>query len=161
MKISHRTRVGIYCTGALVVAVLAAPAFADRRPECKQAGDWVDAHKGRLPTTLADIAAFPRAYRHAIMSQLPADVRATVWRTRLSQIAQRPITSEQRRVIDDALRLIGPEHYVQNSTKQRLPVEWRTRAAAAFTGKSAVMITELSDAEGSAANVSAALVLAR
>jgi hypothetical protein len=161
MTISRRIRVGVYCTAALVVAILGAPALADRRPECEQAADWVNAHKGRLPATLAKIAAFPRAYRHAIMGQLPADARATVWRARLSQISQRPLTSEQRRVVDDALRFLGPEHYVQKPTKQQLPGEWRTRAAAAFTGKSALLITELSDSEGTAANVEAALVLAR
>lgn len=154
-------RLGTYTSAVGVIAALAIPVTADRRPECKQAADWVQAHKSALPKTLAEVAAFPTAYRHAIVNALPPETRADLWRARLTEVLSRSLTDAQRDVVREGLEIVRPELYAPEPRKYRVPDQWKARAHAAFANGNAKYITALADDEGSFRTFNSALVAAK
>ena len=59
---------------------------------------WVNAHRDRLPQTLAELATYPMAYRRMIIGVLPVDVRVRMWQEHLSSFLDpaSPLTPEQQ-----------------------------------------------------------------
>lgn len=122
---------------ALIGDVFAARIALDLRPACERAADWVESHRGQLPTTLAAISAFPDAYRRAIGGALPPDVAAELWSEHTTNLAHRSQMSELQRnaaleiasMIRPILYERGAENDVARETLQQL---LSTRLAEAF-----------------------------
>lgn len=68
---------------AVMLTTLGTAAPIGEPPECMVAQQWVDAHAGELPTTLAELSRHSMAYRRAIYQALPPATREALWREQL------------------------------------------------------------------------------
>lgn len=144
-------RAVVYTLSLLVCVGLVLPAVADRRPECQQAQEWIEAHKGELPNSLRAIGALPIAYRRAIVGRLTPERRAELWRARLAEVATRDeLTDGQRELVKQAQSLITPELYSPDLFgRKSLPDSWVQQAKREFRYPASSLITELGDGDGS------------
>jgi hypothetical protein len=95
----------------LGVVTVAAVNF-DRRSESKRAEDFAASHAGSLPTTLAELAAYPQAYRKAITRALPLAEQSRLWREQLTLVSQDPsLTNEQRTFVEKVITMATPESF--------------------------------------------------
>jgi hypothetical protein len=86
-----------------------------RVPMCKQAADWVTAHRSELPTTLLDFSRYAYSYRKAIYAAMPGPVRERIWREKLDvYVASHALDSVQRGLI--AHIRLNISTYVSDST---------------------------------------------
>jgi hypothetical protein len=107
-------------------------------PECQKAELWVEAHMDSLPATLEALAPFTPTWRARIFDALPDETKAAIWHERLNQAYSRPLTPDQKALVDEVNATIAPELY---RTKQ-IPASWRPRIAAAFQPDEAFDIFE-------------------
>jgi hypothetical protein len=96
---------------ALLFAVPSALAYreiSDTRPLCERSTEWASAHSATLPQTLEGLAAYPVAYRPAILTTLTPEVKAAMWKEHLARWANssRP---DQRDVIRRAMEFATAE----------------------------------------------------
>jgi hypothetical protein len=84
---SHTNRSRWYVLVPLVlvssVGLVAASRPAPLRP-CEVVATWVAAHKANLPTTLAELATFSKAYQRSIYASMTPAVRVSIWREHLT-----------------------------------------------------------------------------
>ena len=100
---------------------------------------WVDAHKDSLPTTLAELSAFPIPFRKAIVAFVPPEMRLRFWREHLETfIVSGALTAEQSAFVHETsdqlsslLAAPGP-----NPTL----TAWEARAAKLFSRQEASRI---------------------
>lgn len=66
---------------------------------------WVEAHHDRLPTTLAELAQFPVAFRRVIVNAVSAEQRIRFWQAHLSTFLEpgAGLTAAQRTVIAEMI----------------------------------------------------------
>jgi len=69
---------------------------------------WVEAHASDLPRTLAELSAFPIAFRRVIVAVATPERRIAFWREQYEDVLARDLTldPEQRAVIADAIALL-------------------------------------------------------
>jgi hypothetical protein len=124
--------------GDLVVVPLA----FDERPICERAAEWVDAHRGSLPSTLEELAAFPSGYRLAILNALPPDTKARLWKERVQIFAQRPdLTPVQQAAVQEVLTRIDTNLWNRDTKYDALRHETEKALGAGITaafGKSEI-----------------------
>lgn len=54
----------------------------------RQIREWIDKHPEALPQQLADLAAFPMAFRRVMVNVVTPEVRAQLWREHLETFLQ-------------------------------------------------------------------------
>ena len=69
---------------------------------------WVAAHRDRLPSTLAELATFPMAYRRVIVGAVPPSVRVRMWQEHLESFLDptSPLTTEQQAFVRECRETI-------------------------------------------------------
>lgn len=82
-----------------------------------RADAWVAARAGALPNTLGELAAYPQAYREAIVKALPAAEKSRLWHEQLQGLldTRRDLTSEQREFIQHTMTLVTVESFAPNA----------------------------------------------
>jgi hypothetical protein len=65
---------------------------------------WIAAHRDTLPTTLAELTRLPMAYRRAVFSASPPEVRARFWREHWATFLgpDSPLTPQQQAFVREA-----------------------------------------------------------
>lgn len=149
-----RVLLSLFVVAPLVA--LAIPETVDSRPECQRAQAWAAARSASLPATLAEVAAFPTVYRHAIFAALPAETKAALWHARLDQVAAGSLTPAQRALVERARSIVTPDIY---RTRQ-VPKDWVARATREF-GREAFRrnFKELAEGDGSFDTLDSSLLL--
>lgn len=109
--ISSRAGRVVLSVVALVLIAVGAVNF-DTRSESKRAEDFAVSHAGSLPTTLAELAAYPPAYRKAISRALPAAEQSRLWREQLTIVSHdASLTNEQRTFVEKVIAMATPESF--------------------------------------------------
>jgi hypothetical protein len=158
MRNGRRSRWYTLAAVAVVAPLLALalPETADQRPECAQAQAWAADHAQSLPTSLAEVAAFPPAHRRAIFELLPAAGKAALWQERLAQHAALPLSADQRALVDEARGFVSARTFETRS----VPAAWEARARAAFDRATyRRLFNELADSEGELTPATAGVLL--
>ena len=64
---------------------------------------WVEAHRGDLPTNLAELSRYPMAFRRVIVNSVPREVRAAWWGEHLQAVlaTEAELSAEQRACIQE------------------------------------------------------------
>jgi hypothetical protein len=127
-RFSRRFRVGVLAfTLVFAPAAFYVAPVLDSRVPCERAQEWARANPGNLPTTAARLAAFPESLRRTIFSELPPEVKATVWKQQLLEFGKsEQRTVEQRAIIEEIVRQITPIVYStipgpdRDSTKSKI-----------------------------------------
>jgi len=72
---------------------------------CEEIAGWVEAMRGRLPTTLVALSMYPVSYRRAIVGALTNDQKIAVWREHLRTFLSggEALEPDQRRFIESVL----------------------------------------------------------
>ncbi len=89
----------VVLAGALIImASVVLDATVDRRPVIERVSTWAASRGDRLPSTLAELAAYPDWYRWAIIKELSPEVEARMWREQLAAglLAHREWSERQR-----------------------------------------------------------------
>jgi len=103
-----RKRILAPLAAVLLTATLGSAAPAGDPPECVVASRWVRAHRGELPSTLAEISRYSILYRRAIYDALPPATRQALWREHLEGIlaSDQALTGAQRAAIRESMALL-------------------------------------------------------
>ena len=66
---------------------------------------WVEAHRDTLPTTLAELSAFPVPFRKVIVNYVSPDARTAFWREHLTSFigADSTLSPDQQMLVRDAI----------------------------------------------------------
>ena len=92
---------------------------------------WVEEHRDSLPTTLAELSAFPIPFRKVIVTFVPAEQRTRFWEEHLRSFLdpQSGLTAEQRTFVLETIPLLGEIFARPMGEAQDLlrPVEERMR----------------------------------
>ncbi|MBA8822731.1 hypothetical protein FHX42_000060 [Saccharopolyspora lacisalsi] len=120
------------------------PAFAERG--CAAARDWVEANKGRLPTTYDEITAYPMVYRRAIYSELSPVSKSGIWIEHLDRYraAHPDLSTEQVKVVDAAKAIAAnPTHFESGNRPDRALAQLKESAVGSFgkAGAGALLAT--------------------
>lgn len=69
---------------------------------CEEIAEWVEANRGRLPTSLGALSMYPVSYRRAIVGALTNDQKVAVWHAHLQTFlsTQGALGPEQRDFIE-------------------------------------------------------------
>jgi hypothetical protein len=107
-----RVRILVGLASVLVI-MLGVTLIADRRPIGERATAWAASHASTLPSTLEELAGYPREYRREILKALPAATKSDLWRTQLRKFAaDRPnLTAAQRSFVQYAIDLASPASF--------------------------------------------------
>jgi hypothetical protein len=94
---------------------------------------WVEAHADALPQTLAELSAFPMAFRRVIVNYVSPERRTMLWQEHLRSFLgpDSTLTHEQRELVEDMIvRLpdIFASQQLEAQAKMR-PLEERLRVA--------------------------------
>ena len=78
---------------------------------------WVGAHAQTLPTTLAELSAYPLPYRRAIYSSMPAERKALVWRQQMALLmaSSTEWSQRQRDLLDHVQTLLVPGAFMKGT----------------------------------------------
>jgi len=66
---------------------------------------WVEAHRETLPTTVAELAAFPVAFRRVIVNFVPHEQRTRFWQEHLQSFLgpESSLSAEQRTFVESTI----------------------------------------------------------
>ena len=66
---------------------------------------WVEAHRDTLPTSLAELATFPVAFRRVIVNTVSSERRTRFWQEHLATFLEPAagLTAEQRAVVSEVI----------------------------------------------------------
>ena len=66
---------------------------------------WVEAHRDTLPTTLAELSAFPVPFRKVIVNSVSPEARTAFWREHLTSFVgpDSALTPEQQALVRDTI----------------------------------------------------------
>ena len=66
---------------------------------------WVEAHRDTLPTTLAELSAFPVPFRKVIVNSVSPEARTSFWREHLTSFIgpDSALTPDQQALVRDAI----------------------------------------------------------
>jgi hypothetical protein len=66
---------------------------------------WVEAHRDTLPTTLAELSAFPVPFRKVIVNSVSPEARTSFWREHLTSFVgpDSVLTEDQQTLVRDAI----------------------------------------------------------
>ena len=66
---------------------------------------WVEAHAEELPRSLAELSAFPVAFRRVIVNRVSAELRTQLWQDHLRTFLtpESTLTEEQRTFIEETI----------------------------------------------------------
>jgi hypothetical protein len=92
---------------------------------------WVDSHRDQLPGTLAELSAFPIAFRRVIVNQVSAEKRTIFWQDHLRSFLgpDSTLSTEQRSFIEEVIDLL-PHIFagsIGEAQARMKPLEERTR----------------------------------
>ena len=77
----------------------------DALPECIVAARWLASHRGDLPKSSQEFAAFPRSYQRVIFGKLPLSFQKELFREHWTDAAQRrDLTQDQRDAVRGMIR---------------------------------------------------------
>jgi hypothetical protein len=67
--------------------------------------EWVEAHREALPTTVAELAMLPVAFRRVIVNFVPHEQRTRFWREHLESFLgpESALTAEQRTFVEGTI----------------------------------------------------------
>lgn len=67
--------------------------------------EWVKAHRDTLPTTVAELAVFPVAFRRVIVNFVPCDQRTRFWREHLQSFLgpESTLSAAQRTFVESTI----------------------------------------------------------
>jgi hypothetical protein len=98
--------------------VYLSPALDLRRP-CERGTDWAKRHADSLPTSAAQLAAFPESIRRAIFAQLSPATMASMWREQISNFVNtRKLSTEQVEILNRIREHIVPLAYSHATTQE-------------------------------------------
>jgi hypothetical protein len=87
----------------------------DQRTDAERAKVWATSHTRALPSTLAELAAYPEDYRKAIFSALPAADKSRLWREQLQLVLDREtLDNEQRTFVEKTIAMATPQSFEPN-----------------------------------------------
>jgi len=71
---------------------------------------WVEAHRDALPTTLAELSAFPVPFRKVIVNSVSPEARTAFWREHLTSFVgpDSALTPEQQALVRDTIADLPP-----------------------------------------------------
>lgn len=123
----------------LVLAAFGASAFPeaviDTRPDCDIAADWARSHAQSLPNSLESLAAFPTAYRRAIVAALPPTTRLALAQQYLATtLAEPSLSAEQRSAVAALASSLTPQWFSapRSALFKAVAANWQGRLVAAF-----------------------------
>jgi len=130
MKSTLRKRLGLGAVVAVVIlgpsTAYVAPAF-DLRKGCERGKDWAAAHSSQLPSSMAELMAFPPSMRNGIFTIVSPETKAAMWKEQLLLFRESAgLTTAQREFVDRAVGDISPVLYGDESAP-----EYELRRAAA------------------------------
>lgn len=105
----------------MVVGSVGALALVDTRSASARAADWAatEAATGTLPTSVADVALLPEAYRRATFLKMTPAQRSALWVEQYSILENDPsLSQDQRAVISGYKALIEPDLYDKTSPRR-------------------------------------------
>ena len=90
---------------------------------------WVEQHRDSLPSTLAELSAYPMAFRSVIVNYVPHEQRARFWQDHLRTFldGDAGLSAEQRAFVEELIDLF-PEifaHPLPDVQARMRPVEQR------------------------------------
>lgn len=87
----------------------------DQRTDTERAKAWTASHPNALPTSLAELAAYPEDYRTAIFKALPAADKSRLWREQLQTVLDHEtLTNEQRTFVEQTIAMATPTSFEPN-----------------------------------------------
>ncbi len=138
MTVARRslTTFGVSCLLVLVAQALivSLPTSGVSSPSsCSQLRRWADTYRNTSPT-LDRIVSFDRAHRVALLSALPAETQAALWREHLRRFSQRADLSDvQRQLIVEGISLTVPALYRHDAAANQALDEFWVRAKFTFS----------------------------
>jgi hypothetical protein len=109
--------VTILVVGPSVVYV--APAF-DLRAGCERGKDWARNHPAEIPSSMAELMAFPSSMRNGIFTVMSPERQAAIWKEPLLAFRDfSRLTLTQRQLIDRAIQDVSPVLYSNQTTPDR------------------------------------------
>jgi hypothetical protein len=102
---------------AVVVVLLAGVGAVnlDARSPRERADAWAASHTNALPTSLAELAAYPADYQKAIRRALPPAAQSRLWREQLTYVLQHePLNNEQQSFLEQTIAMATPESFEPN-----------------------------------------------
>ena len=83
---------------------------------------WVETHRETLPATLAELSAFPMAFRRVTVNYVSPELRTTLWQDHLRsyRAPSAALTREQRAFVEDVIPTLAD--IFQSESR-----EWRRR----------------------------------
>ena len=115
LKTSHRSFLCLACIIFTFVLVLSSPVLATSR--CSAVQQWVESHRGHLPTSSEELARFPVDQRMAIVAALDPETRSRLWQEhfRFHLAKDLDLTVAQREVLEEAIQIITPELFAEDT----------------------------------------------
>lgn len=101
----------------LFAAIAVGAVNLDGRTVYARADAWTAVRTNALPNTLSELAAYPKAYRDAIIKALPAAEESRLWREQLQGVldTQHDLSADQRAFIVKTMTQVTPESFEPNA----------------------------------------------
>lgn len=133
MTLAVRRRVfGYIVAGALFIpSELYLLPLLDWNPACVRATNWAAANPGALPSTVAELVAFPEAYHRPMFSHLAPETRARMWQEHLKALLSSGGLNARQTVL------------VQQLSRELTPAVYRVPHGALLPAKIAALQGEL------------------
>lgn len=130
MKSTLRKRLGL---GALVFTLVVGPSTAyvapafDLRAGCERGKDWARSHSSQIPSSMAELMAFPPSMRNGIFTVMSPERKASIWKEQLVDFRDSAgLSRTQREFVARAIEHVSPTLY----SDQTAPEYELKRAAA-------------------------------
>jgi hypothetical protein len=92
---------------------------------CTTVREWVEEHRGALPSTYEAISRFPMQYRKSIFSASPPRVKSSLWKDHISRyiVVHASMTLEQRSVLDEMMHFLSEDLYEKSGELPQAAIE--------------------------------------